>query len=321
MNITIRTATPTDYAKIVDIGWSATSDYGLTVKDLIYADQQRAPTTVAVRLIAMTPEQEIVGTASYAQSAPDTEPQKFNVWFHVLPRFQGQGIGKLLYENVMYGLASHAPDYLETGVRPDLPRAVRFLADRGFVEVSRECETHLDLTTFDPTRFAADVQRVESRGIVLKTLTELADDPARDAKLYELYLRKRDADMEPMEFASFDEWKSWFWQLPHVHPDGSCMAVTEGEYIGQSHAMPSDSSELAYGYTGVLPAYRNQGVAKGMKLRVLQWAKEQGYTLVRSWSDSRNEGMIRVNLYLGFKIQPPVLWMKKDLNIRPIRTN
>lgn len=69
--------------------------------------------------------------------------------------------------------------------------------------------------------------------------------------------------------------------------------------------------ELGYGYTGVLPAYRNQGIARAMKLRVLQWAKEQGYTLVRSWSDSRNAAMIRVNLHLGFVVQPPVLWMEK----------
>lgn len=48
-----------------------------------------------------------------------------------------------------------------------------------------------------------------------------------------------------------------------------------------------------------------------MKLRVLAWAKEQGYTAVRSWSDSRNTAMIRVNLCLGFQVQPPVLWMEK----------
>lgn len=70
--------------------------------------------------------------------------------------------------------------------------------------------------------------------------------------------------------------------------------------------------ELAYGYTGVLPAYRNRGIARAMKLYVLRWAKAEGFTLVRSFSDSRNEPMIRVNLHLGFVIQPPVLWMEKE---------
>jgi hypothetical protein len=48
-----------------------------------------------------------------------------------------------------------------------------------------------------------------------------------------------------------------------------------------------------------------------MKLHVLRWTKTQGYTLVRSFSDSRNEAMMRVNLHLGFTAQPPVLWLKK----------
>lgn len=76
--------------------------------------------------------------------------------------------------------------------------------------------------------------------------------------------------------------------------------------------MRSTTTEVDYGYTGVLPAYRNQGIAKAMKLRVLQWAKAQGYTAVRAWSDSRNKVMIRVNRHLGFVIQPAFLWMEKQ---------
>jgi len=229
----------------------------------------------------------------------------------VLPQFQGCGIGKGLYVFMLAALATYKPRYLETGVRTDLPRAMRFLAERGFVEVRRECETHLDLTRFTPNAFASDLQRVCRRGITLKTLTELACDPERDTKLYELHRQQHEAGGTQTTFTSFAEWQASFWQLPHLLPDGFCVAVDDEKYIGHSHAMRSDTTELGYGYTGVLPVYRNQGIARAMKLRVLQWAKEQGYTLVRSWSDSRNDAMIRVNLQLGFVVQPPVLWMEK----------
>lgn len=311
MNVIIRLATPTDYPAIVDVGWRATADYGLTVADLRFAEQQRAADTVAGRFVAVTPDQQIIGAASYAQSAPKDEPRRFNVWFHVLPQYQGQDIGKRLYERVMAELTPHGPHCLETGVRTDLPRAVRFLADRGFTEVMRECETHLELATFEPDRFVADLQRMAVLGLELKMLTELNADEERDAKLYQLHRHQHETAKNTSAFALFDEWRAQFWQLPHLHADAFCVAVAGDQYVGHSHALVTDSPELIYGYTGVLPAYRNQGIARAMKICVLQWAKAQGYTRVRSWSDSHNKAMIRVNLHLGFRVQPSVLWMEK----------
>ncbi|MEZ4712821.1 MAG: GNAT family N-acetyltransferase [Caldilineaceae bacterium] len=175
----------------------------------------------------------------------------------------------------------------------------------------RECETHLELAKFEPAHFAADLQRVSALGIELKTLTELNADDQRDAKLYQLHRHQHEAETNSSAFAAFDEWHAQFWQLPHLHPDAFCVAVAGGQYIGHSHAMVTNAPDLIYGFTGVLPAYRNRGIARAMKLSVLKWAKAQGYTRVRAWSDSRNKGMIWVNLHLGFTVQPPVLWMEK----------
>lgn len=311
LDFTIRPATAADYPIIVDIGWRATADYGLSVADLEFADKMHTSATIAKRVVAVTDDEQIVGTAYYAQSAPKDDPQRFCIWLHVLPQFQGCGIGKGLYAFILAALAAYKPRSLETGVRTDLPRAVRFLTERCFVEVMRECETQLDLATFNPNTFAEDLHRVERGGITLQTLTELASDPTRDAKLYELHRQQHEATGASSPFAPFIDWQASFWQLPHLLPDGFCIAVAGENYIGHSHAMSSATTELGYGYTGVLPAYRNQGIAKAMKLHVLQWAKAQGYTVVRSWSDSRNEAMIRVNLRLGFVVQPPLLWMEK----------
>lgn len=312
LNFTIRPATPADYPTIVAIGWSATADFGLSVADLAFADSVRTPATIAKRVVAVAADEQIVGTAYYAQSAPKEDPQKFCLWLHVSPQFQGQGIGKGLYTFMVAELAAYKPRSLETGVRTDLLRAVRFLADRGFVEVMRECETHLDLTTFDPTSFAGDLQQVARMGLTLQTLNELADDPTRDAKLYDLHRRQQEATEGSSPFTPFADWQRSFWELPHLLPDGFCVAVDGENYVGHSHALRSETTVLSYGYTGVLPAYRNQGIARAMKLRVLQWAKAQGYTAVRAWSDSRNTAMIRVNLHLGFIEQPPVLWLEKE---------
>lgn len=317
MDYTIRPATAADYPAIVDIGWRATADFGLSVADLAFADGPRTPATIHRRVVAVTPDEQIIGTAYYGQSSPQTDAQRFCLWLHVPPHLQGHGIGKGLYAFMLADVAAYKPRCLETGVRTDLPRAMRFLAERGFVEVMRECEMHLDLTSFHPTAFLAEAHRVEKLGIVLKMLTELENDPARDAKLYELHRRHYEATGAQSPFTSFTEWQRSFWQLPNLSPDGFCVAVAEEKYIGHSHAIHSATAEVSYGYTGVLPAYRNQGIACAMKVHVLEWAKAQGYTVVRSWSDSRNEAMLRVNRHLGFVVQPPVLWLEKKWQEQP----
>lgn len=311
MDFTIRPATAADYPTIVDIGWRATADFGLSVADLAFADSKRTPATIHRRVVAVTPNEQIIGTAYYSQSAPQADPQRFCLWLHVPPPLQGHGIGKALYTFMLADLVRHKPRCLETGVRTDLPRAVRFLTERGFAEVMRECEMHLDLTTFNPAAFLDNIRRVEKVGIVLKMLSELENDPTRDAKLYELHRRHHEATGTPSSFAPFDEWQASFWQLPHLHPAGFCVAIDGETYIGHSHAMRSATAELSYGYTGVLPPYRSQGIAKAMKIRVLAWAKTQCYRVVRSWSDSRNKAMLRVNRQLGFVMQPAVLWLEK----------
>lgn len=311
MNFTIRPTTAADYPAIVEIGWRATADFGLSVADLAFADNKRTPATIRRRVVAVTPDKQIIGTAYYSQSAPVEDPQRFCLWLHVPPQWQGHGIGKGLYAFMLADLAVYKPRCLETGVRTDLPRTVRFLAERGFVEVMSECEMHLDLTNFNSAVFGDGIRRVEKLGVVLKMLTELENEPARDAKLYELHRRHHEAGGAQSPFAPFAEWQAAFWQLPQLHPAGFCVAIAGETYIGHSHAMRSATAELSYGYTGVLPTYRNQGIARAMKALVLEWAKAQGYKVVRSWSDSRNEAMLRVNRQLGFVMQPPVLWMEK----------
>ncbi|MFN8493370.1 MAG: GNAT family N-acetyltransferase [Caldilineaceae bacterium] len=315
MEFTIRLATQTDYAQIVAIGRSATTDYVQTGADLVLGDQTRPPGVIARKLVAEAANKQLVGVATYAQSAPADDPHQFNVWFFVPPPLQGNGIGKRLYAQVMAELTPYQPSCLEIGVRSDLPRAVRFLEERGFVTANSECEMHLNLTTFNPARFQAEQQQVEREGIHLKTLAELSDDPTCDAKLYEMHLRRQAVGMEAGGLPPFSEWIEHFRQLPRLLLGGFCVAIDGEQYIGQSNALASGvSGELEYGYTGVLPAYRNRGIATAMKLKVLDWAKTEGYTLARSFSDSRNTAMIRVNQHLGFVVQPPVLWMQKILD-------
>jgi mycothiol synthase len=224
-------------------------------------------------------------------------------------------LGKRLYDHITRELCPHAPCRLETGVCEDLPSAMRFVQERGFVETMREHESQLDLTTFEPAHFAPDLDRLAAQGIALRLLTGLADQSDRDARLQALEIQHAEAgssDMKPPE--ALAEWQARFWNNPRLLPGGFCVAIDQGTFVGQSNALTSGvPGELEYGFTGVLPAYRNRGIARAMKVRVLSWAKSHGYTLARSWTSSENAVMILVNLALGFVPQPAVVWFEKLL--------
>ena len=57
---------------------------------------------------------------------------------------------------------------------------------RGYTEAMRSWESRLAVADFDPAPFAEAEARTVASGIVIRTYAELAGDPERDRKLYEL---------------------------------------------------------------------------------------------------------------------------------------
>ena len=78
------------------------------------------------------------------------------------------------------------PTEIMTRCRDDHPYAETWLLQRGFVEDLREPQSILDVTTCDLAPFAGIEDRLNAQGIAIKAYPELASDPERDHKLYEL---------------------------------------------------------------------------------------------------------------------------------------
>ena len=65
---------------------------------------------------------------------------------------------------------------------------------------------------------------------------------------------------------------------------------------------------------GVLPNYRRKGIATALKHTGLTWAKNQGYEWIRTDNVATNEGMLSINIRVGFKFMPAWLMFDKLLN-------
>ena len=178
-------ATPQHYPEIARLYHSIDPELHLSASDFSEGDRVRDPKFKFQRWVA-SQEDEIVGAGYYTQSNWFAHPQKFMIWVGVQPGHQKGGIGSALYETILGGLEPFDPLALRTHAAENCPQSIRFLEKRGFQEVIRDIPSELHVQTFDLARFTGLEDRFRGSGIEIKILPELANDPERNRKLYDL---------------------------------------------------------------------------------------------------------------------------------------
>ncbi len=288
-----------------------------TASDIADGDKRRDPKFKYRRWIAIEDEQ-IIGTGFYSQSIWFAHPQKFTLWIGVLPDHQKRGVGSALYDTIMNGLQPFDPLAVRATATEDRPQSIRFLEKRGFKEVIRDVRSELDVPTFDLTRFTGLEDRFRAGGIQIKTLPELADDPERNRKLYdldwELSLDVPGDLAAGMGRRGLDKYVEYAITGPFALPEGFFIAVKGEEYIGLSHVLSYEKGVILYqGLTGVKAPYRRQGIGLAMKIRAIGYAQATGHAIIKAENDAKNGPMLAMNVRLGYVRQPDLITFEKQI--------
>ncbi len=312
----IRPFMPKDYAAVVEIGQRVYPEYPDTVEELRFIDTHRDPRCRFQRYV-VEKDGRLVAYGQYDQFPTMYHPQKFDVSIHVDPDHQNQGIGSALYEHLMSELAPFDPRAIRARAREDHKHSVRFLIKRGFVELMRDWESHLDVQNFDFTPYEGHIERVESQGIRLVPISQLTRDPERDRKLYELENEILKDVPFPDQFTpmSFELYLKRHIQSPNLLPDAWYVALDGRSYVGTSSLWRSQArpKEIYTGLTGVRRPYRRRGIALALKLKCLAYAKAHGYRIIKTWNEIHNRPMLSINEQLGFIKQPAWITFIKEL--------
>lgn len=259
-----------------------------------------------------------LGSASHMPSM--YHPRRLSLGVSVHPEHRHRGIGAALYDHLRASIAPMDPIGLRGDAREDMPESRAFLERRGFREVQRDWENHLDLATYDDAPFAGRVEAVIAGGIRIATLAELlAEDPDAWRPIHEMQDEIGRDVPSPDERTSidFDAWLRRVVDNPNLMPDGYFVALDGPTPVGVSNLwrVQADPTIVETGLTGVRRSHRRRGIALALKLRALDHARSQGFRKVKTWNAHANAGMLAINEALGFQKQPA--WITYALELQP----
>ncbi len=203
-------------------------------------------------------------------------------------------------------------------VKEDMPRSLDFASRRGFVEKQRLWESRLVPSEIDSASFEKYSRNASEHGIKISTFVEEEiNGPEFLREVYEL-VQDCWADVPlpvPYTRVSYEQWEEKELKNPSLIRDGFFIASDGPHMVGYSNVwrMAKEPRTLYQAMTGVRREYRSRGVAMALKLKVVDYARKNGYDVIKTWNDSENAPILAVNMKLGFKREVGWVTMEKTL--------
>ena len=320
--VRVRPFGPEDYPLLVRWYATAYAPRAQTEGELRHADEILPPGYRRWRLVGLL-NGEPVGYVEVGHSLGSYHPARYVLEGGVQPECRGHGVGRALYAAAERGAREVGAERLRAQL-PAVGAGRTFLERRGYRETKRYWEFLLNLSEFDPERFAGAEAALAALGVSIAPLSAFLDSPATRHRLHDLFSEaRRDVPRsEPASELSFEFFEAAHWAEEGFTPDAWMIALAPGvaeqperEWIGLSALWPTATPGLAdTGLTAVKRLWRRRGVATALKVRALCWARAAGFARVRTDTDSLNVGMAAVNDQLGFQRQPAWVSLARDLH-------
>lgn len=301
----IRPQTPDDDERVLEI------EHGIfeslvpprTVEEYRH-DVSTLPADAGRTAVVAEREGRIVGSAVWHRSFYVVNPDAYSLSLAVDPPQQGRGVGSMLYEFALTDIRPREAKSVRGRAREDDSRSLAFAARRGF-EASGHGERYsrLDVQQAHLEAPAGAGERLQAAGI---SITPLADPDPPDKMLREIWLleKRTSRDMPgslDWEGLPFHTWQQLVLRGPRASWDAIWIALNGTRSVGLANLQLRAGHTAVNGYTGVHAGNRGRGIARGLKLRAVEWAREQGIRYIYTGNDVENRPMLAINRELGYE--------------------
>jgi mycothiol synthase len=311
MKLEIRPFTRDDLPGIIAL-WNIVRPNQQRTLDEAISDMDTLEAQYQTEFFVTELEGAIVGVAEIYRHPGMYHPHKFFGSVFVHPEHQKKGIGTALYQQALEFLTALEAISFRTQIHELDEHSIHFATTRGFRESKRDFESLLTVKDFDFLRFAGLelVDRVE-----FHTAKELDSTAFRQAFFDTFTATRNDVPRSqaasPISFEFFaeqvlgDEYFLWEGTYIALDPKTDQILGFSGVYQGAREGW------MDQWLTSVRREARGRGIALALKLRVIKYALEHGYTTIRTDNDTRNTPMLAINDKLGFVRQPALISVVK----------
>lgn len=249
---------------------------------------------------------EVVGTGAVWLMPSEGDPKTMWIFGGVLPNHQRAGIGSFVYDTLLAEARRRGATGLRCRVSESSMAGRTFLAKRNFAESRRVWRSSLDVASADTSQLPALVRAAKLEGVEFTTLSqEGVNDPGVQREVYDLDSETgrdvpHDGTYSPFPF---EEWRQFFLKGENALPDAWYLAKKGNRYVALTSAARevAQPDVLQQFFTGTRSEVRRKGLARTLKLMLIDYAKTHGYARIETSNDSLNTPMWTLNRTLGFR--------------------
>jgi GNAT superfamily N-acetyltransferase len=172
-----------------------------------------------------------------------------------------------------------------------------FLERRGFTRTTARRYSEVDPRDVDLAGLAELRARKEAEGFTVVPLTACRAEDVYAADLE----TTQDVPLDvPVGDIPLDDWLAQYWHNPLLTHEGSFAVLHEGRPVAFTLAR-AYGDRATNDNTGTLRSFRGRGLARLVKLHMLDWARRNGIVSVVTENDEKNAPMLAVNTRLGYR--------------------
>jgi GNAT superfamily N-acetyltransferase len=253
----------------------------------------------------------IIGAVGFVTPLSNPAEAELELGLHLLPDYLEQA--QTVYELALNAARSLEPKLLRVDAKEDF-WAYQFFLDNDFVEFDRMFSSNLRLETFDPAPFKHLLEKASRAGLEIHARATLMNQPDFTQRYYNATIEiLRDVPAAtPFQPWDFETWQQRALNSPTALPEGEFVGIINGEIVGMSQLFKSArGGTIETGLTGIRRAYRHLGIAFALKIRAAEFARQQGFTQVRTSNHVINRPMLAINEAMGFIKDPANVFLRK----------